>query len=496
MKQLTLYFTSDIHGYFYPTTYADKDMKNMGLFSCASQFIKEENTLVIDGGDMLQGSAFASYYAQEIKDPTKMAEIINACGYDYITIGNHDFNYGTKYLKAYLKKLNASCVCQNVTDEAGKILYPYQIKTMENGLRVGVIGIVTDFVNIWEKEENLLSVQVKDPFQAVQDTFELLKKQCNVTICIYHGGFEKDLKTEEVLSKSKENIGCKICEELDFDVLLTGHQHMYVEGQYYHGTYVVQSRENGMDAQRLEIHYEEKDKEKVTIEARRMVPNGENLHSSAKIFVSQEEEVQNWLDCEIGSLKEDLMPKEKLEMALHGSLLADFFNEVQLFYSKAQISAVGLANTISGLRKIVTRRNILTTYPYPNTLVVCEISGKALKQAMERSMEYFAISASGEIVISDRFLVPKVEHYNYDYFMGVDFKRDYYAPIGSRVKELKYQDIPVKEEDVFTICLNNYRASGAGEYPMYKDAKVIREINIGMSDLLMDYIQLKQKKLS
>lgn len=499
MKQLTIYFTSDIHGYFYPTTYADSDMKNMGLFSVTSQFGKEENTLIIDGGDMLQGSAFASYYAQEQKDPTKMAEIVNACGYDYITIGNHDFNYGTNYLKNYLNQLNASCVCQNITDEAGRLLYPYQVKTMENGLRVGIIGIVTDFVNVWEKEENLIGMQIHDPFTAIKDTFELLKKQCNLTVCIYHGGFEKDLKTEEVLSKSKENIGCKICEDFDFDILLTGHQHMYVKGQYYHGTYIVQSRENGMDAQKLEIQYEDDDKykenEKVRIQSARIVPNFKNLHASAKIFLQQEEEVLQWLDCEIGYLEEDLMPKDKLDMALHGSALADFFNEVQLFYSKAQISAVGLANTISGLRKTVTRRNILTTYPYPNTLVVCEITGKALKWAIERSMEYFAISASGEIVISDKFLLPKVEHYNYDYFMGVEFIRDYYAPIGSRVKDLKYENKIVKDEDLFTICLNNYRASGAGEYPMYKEAKVIREINMGMSDLLMDYILLKQKRL-
>lgn len=501
MKQLKIYFTSDVHGYFYPTTYADKETKDMGLFASASQFKKEENTLIIDGGDMLQGSAFVSYYAQEEKDPKVLAQIINACGYDYITIGNHDFNYGTTYLKKYLKEVHAACVCQNVTDEAGTILYPYQVKTMENGLRVGIIGIVTDFVNVWEKEENLIGMQIKDPFTAVKDTLDLMKKQCNITICIYHGGFEKDLHTEKKLSQSKENIGCKICEELDFDVLLTGHQHMYVEGQYYHGTYIVQSRENVMDAHEICVTYHKEANSKETnskgsIQSKRIKPNQKNLHKQQMKFLTYEDTVQQWLDAKIGTLKEALMPEDKLQMALYGSALADFFNEVQLYYSKAQISAVGLANTIAGLEKSVTRRNVLTTYPYPNTLVVLEISGKNLKAAIERSMEYFTQDASGNICISDQFLVPKVEHYNYDYFMGVTFKRDYEAPIGSRVKELKYQDIPVKEEDVFTICLNNYRASGAGEYPMYKDAKVIREINIGMSDLLMDYIQLKQKKLS
>lgn len=488
MKQLDIYFTSDIHGYFYPTTYADTQKKDMGLFASAVQFQKNENTLIIDGGDMLQGSAFASYYAQEKQDPSILADIVNTCGYDYITIGNHDFNYGTEYLKTYLKHLEATCVCQNVTDRARNVLFPYQVKTMENGLRIGIIGIVTDFVNVWEKEENLLGMQINDPFEAVKDTFELMKKQCNLTICIYHGGFEKDLKTEEVLSVSRENIGCKICEELSFDVLLTGHQHMYVEGQYYHGTYIVQSRENGMDAHKITIVCDPYETKNTRITSEKVVPDCNNLGVYENKFIKQEEIVETWLDQKIGMLKEDLMPEDKLTMALYGSKLADFFNEVQLYYSKAQISAVGLANTIAGLKQTVTRRNILTTYPYPNTLVVGKIKGKDLKAAIERSMEYFSLDEAGNIKISDIFLYPKVEHYNYDYFMGVTFQRDYNAPIKQRVKDLKYQGILVKEEDVFRICLNNYRASGAGEYPMYKNLKVTKEINIGMSDLLIDFI--------
>ena len=53
-QTLKIYFTSDVHGYFYPTTYGDLKRKDLGLFSFARDFKKDENTLVIDGGDILQ----------------------------------------------------------------------------------------------------------------------------------------------------------------------------------------------------------------------------------------------------------------------------------------------------------------------------------------------------------------------------------------------------------------------------------------------------------
>ena len=54
-KKLTVYFTSDLHGYIYPTDYRSRDERDIGLFKCASRFEKDGNTLVIDGGGALSG---------------------------------------------------------------------------------------------------------------------------------------------------------------------------------------------------------------------------------------------------------------------------------------------------------------------------------------------------------------------------------------------------------------------------------------------------------
>ena len=84
------------------------------------------------------------------------------------------------------------------------------------------------------------NLRISDAFTAAARAYEYLQGRCDVTVCIYHGGFEEDLSTGRLLSDSGENVACKIARELGYDILLTGHQHMQVEGVELHGTYAVQ----------------------------------------------------------------------------------------------------------------------------------------------------------------------------------------------------------------------------------------------------------------
>lgn len=483
-QKLKIYFTSDVHGYFYPTSYGDMEKKEMGLFACAGSFEKDENTLIIDGGDILQGSAFAFYCSDVLKSPKPIAEIMNDCGYDFYTLGNHDFNYGQAYQEIYRKNHRGTCICQNVTDEAGKVLYPYQIKVMPNGMRVGLVGIVSDYVNIWEKEENLTGIRITDPLEAAKKALLEMKEQSDLTICVYHGGFERNLETKELLSETKENVAYHICEELDFDILLTGHQHMSVEGREILGTFAVQPADNAREYQRLEIIL---DGEKKQITSACCKADSSKGTVWKEKYAAMEAAIQEWLNLPLGHLSEALVPESKVKMALNGTKIADFINEIQLHFSKAQISTVGLANEITGFKKEVSRRDIIATYPYPNTLIVCKITGEQLRAAMERSAEYFDVLEDGTVVVAKSFLEPKEEHYNYDYFAGAEYEICPANPIGSRITKLTFEGKPVQDSDSFTLCLNNYRYSGAGGYPMYPECPLIKEINREMVELIMEY---------
>lgn len=251
-KKLTIYFTSDLHGYIYPTDYRGSEEKELGLFKCASRFHKDGNTLVIDGGDILQGSPLGAFCHDTVGSAARFADMMNRCGYDYITLGNHDFNYGMPYLNSYLDALQACCVCENVRRDGAGVRFPARIHTLENGLRIGIVGIVTDYVNIWEKPEHLAGIAITDPVPAAAAALEKLRGQVDLTVCVYHGGFERDLATGRVLSTTHENVAYRICRELDFDILLTGHQHMSVPGQTVSGTFVVQPSDKGQEFLRVE----------------------------------------------------------------------------------------------------------------------------------------------------------------------------------------------------------------------------------------------------
>ena len=480
-RTLKIYYTSDLHGYLFQTDYISRQEKAMGLFSCAEEYKDGDNTLVIDGGDMLQGSALA-YYCQTNNDNSVIAEGMNACGYDIVTVGNHDFNYGVKYLEGYLGKLNATCVCQNIRDKkSGRHPFGWVKRKLGNGLCIGIAGIVTDFVNKWEKEENLGDYEIEPPFTAAKRALEEMREEVDITICVYHGGFEANLDTGRLLENSGENIGYRICRELDYDQLLTGHQHMAVAGRKLFGTYTVQPSCNGRAYCELQL-----------IQGKGLKIASE-LHTPClkrmcypKAAGAVDKKVQLWLDKPLCHLKEDLLPEDKLSMALHGSPIADMINRIQLKITGADISCTSLANEICGFHKELTVRDILTTYPFPNTLVVLEVTGRVLKAALERSAEYFTVR-EGKIRISEKFLRPKEEHYNYDYFYGITFERNFWSEEGERISETKFHGKSIGMDDSFLLCLNSYRAGGAGGYDMYSGCRVVQVGTKEIAEKILEY---------
>ncbi|MEI5993490.1 bifunctional metallophosphatase/5'-nucleotidase [Candidatus Enterococcus mansonii] len=492
MKQrIKIYYTSDVHGYLFPTNYADTEEKAMGLLKCVPNFHKDENTLIIDGGDMLQGSAMATYCQANPEEGFPQATVLNEAGYDFVTLGNHDVNYGTGYLHQYLESLKATCVCENILDaKTQERKFPFTIKTLANGLKVGIVGAVTDYINVWEKDENIQDIIVANPFEAVKRALDELKPQVDVTICIYHGGFEKDVKSGAVLSKTNENIGYKICKELDFDLLLTGHQHLLIEGQLLHGTYIVQPSANGMSYFDITI---EKTQNKIEIMSTIGKPSQKAEPDLINQLQSLELNVQNWLDQAIGQLDKPALAEDKLQMALYGSPVVELIGAVQLQASQAQLTVVSLANTSPGFHENVTMRDVIATYPYTNQLITMKITGEQLRQVIEKNTDYFTLNDQNDVIISPSYLYPKIEHYHFDFFVGVDYTIDLCRPIGKRLVALKYNNEEVKNSDTFTIALSDYRASGGGGFPTYKECPVMNEGAEEIIGLIVKYIQSQYK---
>ncbi len=174
---------------------------------------------------------------------------------------------------------------------------------------------------------------------------------------------------------------------------------------------------------------------------------------------------QKWLDAPIGTLTSKIPPEEKLSAALYGSRVADLFNAVQLEKTGADFSCTSLGNDPLGFHKDITMREITAAYQFTNTVMVLEVTKETIRESLERVASYFDLKG-GKPVISERFLKPKVEHYNYDYWANLDYAFDLRKPLGSRVVRMKMLDGTELEDDrTYTLTTSNYRATGTGGYP-------------------------------
>ncbi len=208
-----------------------------------------------------------------------------------------------------------------------------------------------------------------------------------------------------------------------------------------------------------------------------------------RIINKIEKDTQSFLDEVIGIVPEDnLFIKDSFKARRDMHPIIKFINIIQMNATKATLSSTSIANQVTGFQKEITIRNVLTTYVFANTLVVIEIDGKTLKEYLEKCAEYFVV-VDGKITYNPRFSYPKLEHYNYDMIDGIEYTFDLRKDFGERVTEITYRGNQVLPNDTFTMVINNYRASGGGDFNMLKGLPVVKEIPLDVAELMIDYIR-------
>ncbi|MGX7052378.1 bifunctional metallophosphatase/5'-nucleotidase [Leuconostoc palmae] len=488
MTDFKIYYTSDVHGYLMPTDYISSDSQSLGLANVAANYHKDENTIVIDGGDMFQGSPMLQYLQQH-DDLDAVATAMNIAGYDFVTLGNHDFNYGYQELEKHLHNLDAVVVAENVTDLNGVSRYPAQIKELPNGTKLGIIGLVTDYINVWENPEHLSGVKIESPLKKAKTVVDKLRESVDIVVGVYHGGYERDLNTGELLSTTKENIAYELTETLDLDILLTGHQHGNVMPQVINNVLTLQMPNQGkMFAEIIG----KKNNGQWEISATTKQAGSVSHKKILEVLSPLENKVHKWLDQPIAHLINAVPIQSPLHLAQYGNDILQLIAHVELEASKADLALVSLNNNDSTFPQKLTLRHILQNYPFDNTLVIKKIFGKQLKESLEHTAEYFKLS-KGELMINDEWLVPKVEHYNYDLVYGLSYTIDVTRPVGNRITNLLYKGNKIEDTDSFSVAMNSYRAVGGGDYQAYAEADTIYSGDQTVQDMLINYFKTQNQ---
>lgn len=485
-KKFRIIATSDIHGYVLPIRYSDNTKEELGLAKISSLFNKyrDDNTIFIDNGDLIQGSPLAFYLHNNYSGVNKITEIVSMMNYDYFNLGNHDFNFGVDVLKKHIENVDGTFLTCNVEIDGKMVADSYHIHNFANGAKIALFGVVTQFVNKWEDKKTLKHLKIADAFAVAKKTVKKIreKEKVDAIVCVYHGGFEKDLETGIPTEKLiGENVGYQICQELEVDILISGHQHRSLFGKCC-DTIISQTNQAAREVALIEFDCDKKIGKSELIKP--VFVADSKIVEYIKPF---EEKFQLWLDKPLGVADIDLLVKDKFEARLHKHPVVSFINQVQLAKSGADFSAVALFNDSVGFNKEITMRDIVSTYVYSNTLCVLEMNGYTLKEFLEKCAEYFSL-VDNEIVVSERFVYPKLCHYNYDMVDGLDYIIDVSKPIGKRVVSIKKNDQELELEKKYTLAMSNYRAAGGGEFDMLENAILIKEIQEDMIEILANYI--------
>lgn len=485
-NRIRILVTSDVHGYVYHYQYSDHSEANFGFARLHTliQSLKDENTILIDNGDVLQGSPLSFYHYHQEKDSVSpMTFVMKEMGYDYVNLGNHDFNYGTKALFDHLGALSIPCITSNMLYQQEPVGPTYVIHEVL-GKKIAIFGLVTHYIPNWEKEENLKNLSFLDAYETAKKTVEFIYdlEHPDFIVGVYHGGFEKDLTTGKPTEElTGENQGYEMLKIPHLDLLITGHQHRSLCGTAFGAAYT-QTTDKGAELACIDI-----DLTNNTITPTILPVDVMPSSDIEQMVQSEEDRCQLWLDTPLGKTEIDLEVQDEFEARLHKHQIITFLNQVQMDATGADLSSTALFQGATGFKKEITMRDLVSTYVYPNSLVVKEITGKQLKDYLEQCAEYWTIT-SERIAVSPTFSNPKPQHYNYDMVDGVNYTIKVTNDIGQRIVSLTYHDQPVLEDMKFTIALNNYRASGGGNYFMFPKAKTIKVYTEDMVEVLAQYI--------
>jgi 2',3'-cyclic-nucleotide 2'-phosphodiesterase / 3'-nucleotidase len=486
--KISILYTSDVHGQLTATHYASNTQKNMGLVRLPA-YLKtfDHPTLLLDNGDVLQGSVLLDYARQNHHD-FPVAPVMNHLNYQAMTLGNHDFNYGLDFLTSFTEFLHFPVLCANVVNNQGHPVFKTHEIFEIDDLKIGVMGLITQYVPVWEKPEHIQGLSFIDPVITATELVKSLRPKVDILIALYHGGFEKDPVTFQPIGRSTlENQGVALSQVPGIDVLLTGHQHLPTA--LNHKPAILQTPAGATHVGRVTLTLEDKTiiHQEVALDPLD-TPIDESLLSMLRPL---EEAVETWLDKPLATSEIDLSITDPLKARLTPHPLFHWMNQIQRSVTGAMLSAAALPNEPVGFKKIITIRDVAANFVYPNTLVVLEVTGQMIQDALEQTTSYFALE-DDQITINQAFLYPKIEHYNYDVYDPLDITVDILKPLGSRVTAL-YENKPLDLIKTYTLVLTNYRASGGGDYLMFKDANVIKEYDQPLFDIFFNHLKHHQK---
>ena len=498
--QITILGTTDLHGNILPVDYYTNKADNRGLAKIATLIkrVRKEhpNVLLIDSGDTIQGSPLESFHGRKNNQPPDpMMLAMSSLNYDAMAVGNHEYNFGLKVLEKARNEANFPWLSANTYDKTSQKPHykPYVVKEVA-GVRIGILGLTTPGIPYWDNPPNYAGLEFHEPVAEARKWVPILRDQerADVVVVAMHMGLGEDLRTGEVSPGQvpHENEAITIAKEVPgVDVIFMGHTHRDVPSLYINGVLLTQANHWGRHLARADVYLQKSGTGwRVYAKSARTIPADDRVEPDpevVKIAEPYDRETEGWLSKVVGESSEELTARDA---RFRDTAILDLIQKVQLEAGKADVSMVASFNQEARIEKgQVSVRDIAGLYVYENTLVVLEVTGQQLKDALEHSAKYYKPYVEGKAP-SD-LIDEKIPAYNFDIAEGVTYDLDISKPIGQRIQNLRFRGQPLSLSKKLRLATNNYRVNGGGGYTMYKAAPVVYRSSEEIREMIIDWVE-------
>ena len=505
-KHITILGTSDMHGNIWGFSYEDsKETDNNGmarLYTYIQQVRAENpNTILIDAGDDIQGTIMTDDIYNKIpEEPHPVVAAMNYMGYDAMTLGNHEFNWGIDTMQKILSQAQFPVLAANVKDTSGGFVTGAGWTIVEkDGVKVAVIGVVTPDVPIWDGgKEGVEACTYEAANTAVKNAIAEIGDGADVIVVSAHMGMYAEFD-EDGGSDSAQKI---LDDNPEIDVLQVAHNHVVVS-ETQGDTVIGGVRNGGRDIARFDLTLDQNNHvTDATVEIVDMT--GVTPSQALRDIELVKESHQKTIDfitgggsgedgeggAALGSTTAKFQPVDEIaglpEGKLQDTAVMDLINKVQLENSGADVSAAALFKDTSDLPEgDINYGNIFDIYKFDNTLYRVTVTGKELKGYMEWAAACYNQWVPGDINIS---FDPEYPGYLYDMFAGVDYEIDLSQPKGERIKNVMFKGAPLQDDQTLTLAVNNYRYSSALKAQNLIAGKKEWESSNSIRDMIVAYL--------
>ncbi|RCX12550.1 2',3'-cyclic-nucleotide 2'-phosphodiesterase (5'-nucleotidase family) [Anaerobacterium chartisolvens] len=456
--KITVVNTADVHGHIIYDDevggyYSLQDVSIIMGLPLIKSYVddvrqKNEKVLFLDSGDMFHGTNEAN-----VDQGQGVVEAANLMGYDAMVPGNHDFNFGFDRLLEIRNQLEFPVLSSNIYQYGERVFEDYRIIEM-GGKKIGIFGLTTQGSLQYTNSKDNKGVELTEPIEEAKRVTGLLRGKVDSIILISHLGDDVD----EQLAQQVDGI----------DLILCGHYHkLYNSWVKVRNTYMVEAGAWTTHVGIASMYFKEgrmvklvwkvettKDKSKID---EKVDAVGQKYH---KIALENTSQVIARADVKLNGIRSQVRSKETNLANLLANAMRETVN-----------ADIALMNG-GGIRESmpegdITLYRIGKVLPFSNSLVLVEMKGEAIYDAVERGLRVYPSGMNGGFL----------------QVSGIEYVFDGSKPAGKRLISITKDGKPLERDKLYKVATNDYLYNGGDNYEEMRDSKLI-----SMGGLLKDIL--------